>query len=156
MISSSYRHIFQWYLDKRWSALVNEETAYHFHHQIQNNTRVSQTAYILWATTVKKKISKENKTKESYLSTFHMMCKWPKWTSSFRHFSISATLHQTLRFWPEFTNHHMSTSQCQCQKGHFPFQTAHHNMSFNNNKSSSWNDFGRNFCDVLQCGRWWI
>ena len=25
--------------------------------------------------------SKENKTEESYLSTFHKMCKWPKWTS---------------------------------------------------------------------------
>ena len=51
--------------NKRWSALVNEETAYHFHHQIQNNTRVSQTAYILWATTVKKY---QKKTKQKNLN----------------------------------------------------------------------------------------
>ena len=31
------------------------------------------------------------------------------------HFSMSATLHQTLRFWPGFTNHHMSTSHCPSQ-----------------------------------------
>ena len=61
--------------------------------------------------------SKENKTEESYLSTFHMMCKWQvtKMNILVWHFSMSATLHQTLRFWPGFTNHHMSTSHCPSQ-----------------------------------------